>query len=312
MRNSASASNSTVFASRWAMPILLFAAIFASQKSTAQSLGYEGPTGVFVTPLAYTSASPANGLGKPSVSYHFLAAGNVVGDFSTVSITEGFAKRFEFGYTSEIHAAGSSDLTPLWNGDLSIVHGKADILPENYGKHPWVPAISVGVIGRFNDNYVGDGTNTVFGNGTQTTRNADFYLVGTKIISQISKKVPVLISGGLRGTDAVLWGLGGNAPNYSAKGFGAAALVFTGPGKSNIIVGAEVSEQPQQVLIHKTIAVPTSSIDIPTSTVFAARIVPLPERKFNIDVGVLHAGEGGNNSVLNLRYRAAFGLSYAF
>jgi hypothetical protein len=294
------------------MPILLFAAIFASQKSAAQSLGYEGPTGVFVTPLAYTSASPANGLGKPSVSYHFLAGGNVVGDFSTVSITEGFAKRFEFGYTSEIHAAGSSDLTPLWNGDLSIVHGKADILPENYGKHPWVPAISVGAIGRFSDNYVGDGTNTGFGNGTQTTRNADFYLVGTKVITQISKKVPVLISGGLRGTDAVLWGLGGNAPNYSAKGFGAAALVFTGPGKSNIIVGAEVSEQPQQVLIRQTITVPTSAIDIPTSTVFAARIVPLPERKLNIDVGVLHAGEGGNNPVLNLRYRAAFGLSYAF
>ena len=106
MRNFASASNSPVFASRWASPILLFAAIFASQKSAAQSLGYEGPTGVFVTPLAYTSASPANGLGKPAVSYHFLAAGNVVGDFSTVSITEGFAKRFEFGYTSEIHAAG--------------------------------------------------------------------------------------------------------------------------------------------------------------------------------------------------------------
>ncbi len=312
MRIIVSATRLSVFASRWAMPILLFAAIFASQKSTAQSLGYEGPTGVFVTPLAYTSASPANSLGKPSVSYHFLAGGNVVGDFSTVSITEGFAKRFEFGYTSEIHEAGSSDLTPLWNGDLSVVHGKASILPENYGKHPWVPAISVGAIGRLNDNYVGDGTNTVFGNGTQTTRNADFYLVGTKVLTQISKKVPVLISGGVRGTNAVLWGLGGNAPNYSAKSFGAVALVLTGPRKSSIIVGSEVSQQPQQVLIHQTVTVPTSVIDIPTSTVFAARIVPLPERKLNFDVGVLHAGEGGNDALLNLRYRAAFGVSYGF
>ena len=318
MRTYAFASISPVTARRWAAPIALIVLWFAAHAALAQSLGWEGPTGVFVTPLAYTAASPAKGLGKPSVGYHFLAAGNVVGDFSTVSITEGLAKRFEVGYTSEIHAGGNSDITPLWNGDLNIVHGKANILPENYGKHSWVPAISVGAIGRFNDNYVGDGTNTTlpygpgFGNGTQTTHNADFYLVGTKVITQISKKVPVLISGGLRGTDAVLWGLGGNAPNYSAKGFGAAALVFTGPGKSNIVVGAEVSQQPQQVLIHQTIAVPTSSIDIPTSTVFAARIVPLPERKFNIDVGVLHAGEGRNNALLNLRYRPAFGLSYAF
>ena len=94
------------------IPSCSLPAIFASQKSTAQSLGYEGPTGVFVTPLAYTSASQANGLGKPSVSYHFLAAGNVVGDFSTVSITEGFAKRFEFGYTSEIHAAREHAILP--------------------------------------------------------------------------------------------------------------------------------------------------------------------------------------------------------
>jgi hypothetical protein len=303
---------------KWVAPVLLLCLCVVNHTTHAQSLGYEGPTGVLVTPIASTSASPANGLGKPSIAYHFLAGGNVVGDFSTVSITEGFAKRFEVGYTSEIHAAGSSDITPLWNGDLSIVHGKANILPENFNKTTWVPAISVGAIGRFNDNYVGDGINTTlpygpgFGNGTQTTRNADFYLVGTKVITQISKKVPVLISGGVRGTNAALWGLAGNAPNYKAEGFGTLALVFTGPSKSTIIVGAEVAQQPQQVLVDKTVTVPTSVIDIPTSEVFAARIVPFAKHKLNIDVGVLHAGEGGDDPVLNLRYRAAFGLSYGF
>jgi hypothetical protein len=112
--------HSPVFKSRWATLILLFVLPFATHAAQAQSLGYEGPTGVFVTPLASTSASPAKGLGQPSVAYHFLAAGPIVGDFSTVSITEGFAKRFEFGYTHEIHnenggskAALGPALTPL-------------------------------------------------------------------------------------------------------------------------------------------------------------------------------------------------------
>ncbi len=127
MRTYVSASVSRVTARRWAAPIALIVLWFAAHAALAQSLGWEGPTGVFVTPLAYTAASPANGLGKPSVGYHFLAAGNVVGDWSTVSITEGFAKRFEAGYTSEIHA-GSDSLAngaygQPWEFDFHIVHG---------------------------------------------------------------------------------------------------------------------------------------------------------------------------------------------
>jgi len=297
--------------------LILALALAAAQHARAQGLGYEGPTGVFVTPLASVAASPANGLGKPAVAYHFLAGGNVVGDFSTVSVTEGFAKRFEVGYTSEIHA-GSDNLANgsgglPWQFNFSIVHGKANLLPENYGKRNWVPAISVGAIYRFDDNEAGDGNNdSALSSGSQTNNNADFYVVGTKVITQISKKVPVLISGGVRGTNAELWGLGGNAPNYQARAFGAAALIFTGPSKSTIIVGSEVSQQPKQILVDKTLTLPASILDVPTSTVFAARFIPSSKHKFNIDAGVLHAGEGGNNPVLNLRYRAAFGISYSF
>ena len=103
MRLLAPSFRSPVFKSRWAMPVLLLVILFASHAAQAQSLGYEGPTGVFVTPLASVSPSPAKGLGQPSIAYHFLAAGPIVGDFSTVSVTEGFAQRFEFGYTHEIH-----------------------------------------------------------------------------------------------------------------------------------------------------------------------------------------------------------------
>ena len=76
-----------VFASSFQLPVskslfttlaLLAALPFASATAQAQSLGYEGPTGVFVTPLALVADSPAKGVGIPSASYHFLAGGPAV------------------------------------------------------------------------------------------------------------------------------------------------------------------------------------------------------------------------------------------
>jgi hypothetical protein len=298
----------------------------------AQSLGYEGPTGVFVTPLASTAASPANGFGKPSAAFHFLAGGPVIGDYSTFSITEGAAKRLEFGYTLEAHSGGSDNvnavnLSPLWTGEINIVHAKVNLVPENAGKTKWAPAISVGVIGRFTDNMVGDGVNSdalhtalSISSGQQTTRNADVYLVGTKVVTQITKKVPWLFSGGVRGTNASLWGLGGNAPNMTARGFGALAWVFTGPGKSTIILGSEVAQQPRNILVTLTSGATAGIFDIPTSEVYAIRIVPSPKVKLNLDAGMLQAaGHIGASPTLpsvpvnlDARARFAFALSYGF
>ena len=297
------------FASR-TLSILAFGAalsLVSALPVRAQSLGYEGPTGVFVTPLAYVAASPAKGLGKPVVGYHFLAAGPVIGDFSTTSVTVGFANRFEAGYTAETHAAGSTpSLSPLWKNDFSIVHAKAVLLPENYGKNPAIPSISAGVIYRFNDRDVGNGANG------QSTQNADLYVVATKLIPQ-TKKVPVLLSAGLRGTNASLWGLGGNAPEWSARGFGAIAFVFTGPGKSTIILGSEVSQQPNHLLTTSASGVKSPAFNIPTSEVYAVRIVPFPKKKFNIDAGTLHAANNiGSGVKLNVLARVAFALSYGF
>jgi hypothetical protein len=316
---------------RAAVVVLLGLGVFAVV-SEAQSLGYEGPTGVFVTPLASTAASPAHGFGKPVVAYHFLNGGPVIGNYSTVSITEGVAKRAEFGYTAEIHAGGNdtvngANLSPLWTGTMSIVHGKVNVVSENAGKTKWVPAISVGAIGRFNDNNVGDGKNSAalhtalsITSGTQSTTNADFYVVGTKVVTQITKKVPWLLSAGVRGTNASLWGLGGNAPDYSARAFGALAWVFTGPGKSTIILASEVAQQPKTVLVTLDSGAKAGIFSIPTSEVYAVRVVPSPKCKLNVDFGVLQAaGHIGASPTLpsvpvnlDARARVAFAVSYGF
>jgi hypothetical protein len=345
-----------VFKSLFATLALLAAVLFAAPAAQAQSLGYEGPTGVFVTPLASVSASPAKGLGQPSVAYHFLAAGPIVGDFSTVSITEGFANRFEFGYTHEIHnedggsnAALAPALTPLWNSGFDIVHAKVNLLPDSYKKQKWIPAISVGGIFRTGDHIgvninnlatalltidyaAGDGIPPIQGN--QKTANGDVYVVATKLFTQV-KNLPILASVGLRGTNSSLWGLGGNAPGFEGKAFGSVAFVVKGPAKSTIIPAFEIAEQPQ----HISLATPTATLgsakaatlfDIPTTEVYAVRIVPFAKRKLNVDAGVLHAGGYIDNPLLNgvirdfsgtpadgkvnlnIRARVAFGVSYGF
>jgi hypothetical protein len=66
---------------------------------SAQSLNWEGQTGVFITPLDYTAASPNNGFGEPIFTYHSLDAGPVLGVFHQASVTVGVLGRIEFGYT---------------------------------------------------------------------------------------------------------------------------------------------------------------------------------------------------------------------
>lgn len=272
-----------------------------------QSLGYEGPTGVFVTPLAATSASPANGLGKPSISYHVLASGPVIGTWNTVSLTEGFAKRFEVGYTREDHAAGSSTtLSPLWTDGLNIFHGKARIVEENAAKTKWVPGIALGGIARTNDSNVGDSANG------QTKNNADIYVVATKVITQ-TKPVPLILSVGVRGTNASLWGLGGNAPEFSARAFGAVGFVFKGPAKGTIILASEVAQQPQHIKFTSSTGSTISALDIPTSIDYAVRYVPSPKHKINVDAGILQAaGRIAPGVDLKARARFAFGVAYGF
>ncbi len=64
----------------------------------AQNIRWEGETGVFVTPLAYTARSPKGGLGHLLAAYHYFSGGGILGDFYNVSGTVGAFSRIEFGY----------------------------------------------------------------------------------------------------------------------------------------------------------------------------------------------------------------------
>jgi hypothetical protein len=263
----------------------------------AQNLGWEGETGVFVTPLAYTAGAEGK-IAEPVVGFHFFNAGPVIGQFYEPSITVGLGKRFEVGYTGDIHVeGGNAVLSPLWHNSFNIFHGKAILFPENFHKQQWVPAISVGFMARTQVHNVGGAMMN------ENTSNGDVYLVATKTITQ-TKPIPIVLSGGVRGTNAELWGMGGNAPNWQARGFAAVAFVLKGPKSSTIAPAFELSQQP-----HHPDQLPYANI--PTTLVYAVRFTPSPSHKLNFDFGIAQVA-GEISPGVNLQARSQVGVQVAY
>lgn len=266
--------------------------------SALAQLNWEGQTGAFVTPFAYTSSSPAHKFGRPQAAFHYLNGGSVVGNDFQLSITEGLLKRVEVGYTRALQANGDSTLAPLFDGGFNIFHGKVNFIDENAGKQKWVPALAVGFVARTQVRRVG-GVIT-----EKDTNNGDVYLVGTKVIP--THHVPILISAGVKGTNASLLGIAGNAPDWQARGFGAVAFILSGPAKSKIAVGSEVAQQP-----HLIKDLPGATL--PTTFTYFARVIPSTEHPFNLDFGVAQAaGTVLPGADVKARARFAFGMSYRF
>jgi hypothetical protein len=265
----------------------------------AQDLGWEGETGVFVTPLAYT-ASAEGKVAEPVVGFHFFNAGPVIGQFYQASVTVGLFKRFELGYTGDMHAQGGNPaLSPLWHSGFNTFHGKVNLIPENAKKQAWLPAISVGFMARTQVHNVGGAIMN------QDTANGDVYLVASKTITQ-TKLIPIVLSGGVRGSNAELWGMGGNAPNWQALGFGAVAFVFKGPKSSTLILGSEVAQQP----LHPQY-LPTANI--PTTLTYCLRVLPTKKQKLSVDFGIAQVA-GQISPGVNLQARSQVGtqVSYGF
>ncbi len=265
----------------------------------AQNIGWEGETGIFVTPLAYTAQSPKTGLGHPLVAYHYLNGGGVLGDFYNVSGTVGAFSRIEFGYTRALHTAGGdANFSPLWNNGFNIVHGKLNLVSENAVNTKWVPAMSVGFIARSQVQNVGGAMQK------KDTTNGDIYFVASKTITQTH--IPIILSGGVRSTNSELWGMGGNASEWTARAFGAAGFVVKLPKGASAIFGMELAQQPAHAdLLPNAV--------IPTTITYAMRLTPIGDSKLNLDFGVAQiAGKIAPGIDLQARSRIGLQISYGF
>jgi hypothetical protein len=281
--------------------LALVAMLGSATPVLAQGLNWQGQTGAFITPFAYTSASPARNLGRPQVSFHYLDGGEVIGGMFQASVTVGLCNRAEFGYTRTLDSAGSTPaFSPLFANGFNTLHGKVLLLREDQWKKPYLPAISWGFVARTQVRRVGGVLNS------RDTSNGDFYLVATKMVTQM-KALPVLLNAGFRGTNAVVMGIGGNAPAWQGRWFGAAGFVLKAPWRSRVVVGSEAAQEP-----HHIAGLPGATV--PTSLTYFARLLPVPEKgKLNIDFGVAQAvGEIMPGADMQARSRFAMGVSYQF
>ena len=277
----------------------------------AQSLNWEGQTGIFVTPTAYLAPSGAKGFGAPVVAYHYADGGQVLGGFHEASITVGGFERLEFGYTRGLHQEGSTTgLSSLWSGGFNIFHGKLNLVNEKDTKQGWLPSVSIGFVARTQVRNVGGVMQ-----GKDTT-NADFYAVATKSVTQL-RKLPLVFNLGYKATNASILGLAGNAPAYKGAAFGAGALVIKVPKRSTVVVGSELLQEPRNIA-----GLPSAVV--PTTITYFARLVPSgaffsgtgwnAERpRLSLDFGVAQVASTIQPGVdLHARHQFAFGISYGF
>ena len=266
----------------------------------AQNLNWEGQTGAFVTPFAYTSASSPDGFGLPAISFHYLDGGDVIGGLYQASATVGFFNRFEVGYTRAFNSAGSTpELSPLFEGGFNILHGKANLVTENAGKQNYLPALSVGFVARSQVRRVGG---VITGNDTT---NGDVYLVATKTITQ-TKAVPIVANFGVKVTNASVFGIAGNAPDWQARLFGALGFVLPGPAGAKFVVGSEAAQQPPHIQ-------DLPGATLPTTLTYFVRVLLPAQTRLNIDFGVARAaGEILPGVNIEAESQFAAGISYRF
>lgn len=181
--------------------LTVLAASFAFAQGT-----WEGPTGVFLNPLAIDLAQ-----GKTQASIHYLNL-QPAGGLTTVGATYGVAKNLEVGLTYADLSAGAQT-------QFEILHAKYIALPFK-GE---APAVAVGTILR----------NAEGGSSTN-----DFYLAATKVFPA---KTPIIASLTVRNTNGLGSGLFGRDTErtWNVGGFlGVQAL-------PNLIAGFEYYGQPK-------------------------------------------------------------------
>jgi len=257
---------------------LFLAGFLSADRMQGQALNMDGQSGIFFQPWADVVPSAAGKFGGPTVSFHVVDAGPVAGDYLNVGIEQGFGNWLEFGFTRSNHTDGGDPaISPLFNfAGMNIFNVKANVLSANSHGHTYFPAISVGGVLRTNDPFVSQSV------AHKNAANGDIYLVGSKLFV-FGNKFAFLLNGGVRGTNAQMYGYGGNTLNWQARAFG--GIAFPIPIKKLVVIAPtfEIDQEPEKIKY-----VPTATL--PTDLIYAVRISRAPDSRWSFDIGTGHVG----------------------
>ncbi len=278
-------------------PVVAATLFFLLVPLAAAQLNWEGQTGGLITPFAYTSSS-SKGLGRPQLALHYLNGGQVLGNDFQVSITAGFLKIAEGGFTRTFNVLSNDELAPLFANGFNAAHIKFRVMPENAWHRSFVPALAAGAIVRTQVRRVTEVTER------ENTTATDFFLVGTKTIANI--RVPIVLNLGAKLTNASIFGIAANSPGWEVKPFGGLFVAFKAPLHSRLTLGAEFACQPRQLK-----EVPGTVV--PTTLSYLARWRPGSDVPLTLELGLMQLGNNlGAGFDMEARHQIVLGANYHF
>ena len=179
------------------------------------------------------------GLSRPQLALHYLNGGEVLGNDFQISITSGFLKIAEAGFTRTFNLQGSDEMAPLFANGFNSAHIKFRLLPENAWHTSFTPAVAVGAMVRTQVRRVTEVTER------ENTTATDFFLVGTKTVA--NRRVPVVLNLGVKLTNASILGIAANSPSWKFEPFGGLYFNLMAPHHNRLMLGAEFARQPRQL-----------------------------------------------------------------
>jgi Protein of unknown function (DUF3034) len=186
-------------------------------------LSIEGVSGAVITPMAYfcNPGKPGATVSGPNVAYTFLNLGSR--ELHTIGVTMVFFNRIELGYGVNFLNVGSlqddivSAVGVKIRDHVTLHHINARVLlvEENSFDMP-LPAITAGVHFKYNDGIsrINDQLGGALGGiGYDQSHGIDYTLTATKMFPELAFGRPVILTAGLRNSNASQIGLLGFGEN---------------------------------------------------------------------------------------------------
>jgi len=197
----------------------------------------EGYSGCALTPIAYicNADGQSDTIGQPVVAYTFLDLGTK--NIHTFAVTVPLFRRIELGYAFNYLTLGSliddlegAGLNPsrddLWLHHFNV---RGMLIEENSFDLP-LPAVTAGVHFKYNhginslNNSLGG---ALSGIGFERTNGIDFTLTASKMFPTLAFGRPVILTGGIRWSQAAQIGLLGFGDTYDTTFEGSVACLPT-------------------------------------------------------------------------------------
>ena len=213
----------------------------------------EGYGGCFCTGAAYLVNPAAEGdiFGKPSFGSIFVYLGNGR-HLEAYTVTETLWDRLELGYALDRFDMGDlpseiRQATGIRIGDDEIemhnFNGRIALIREGDLDYAWAPALTAGVHYKYNSdikNLDQQLMGTLKNIGIEHKDGLDFTLNASKMVTCLPR--PVIVSGGLRYTEAAHLGLLGFTDNYQLVAEGSVVLLAT----DRLLFCAEYRQKPAE------------------------------------------------------------------